>query len=439
MKIFIQLNDDRTIKCDKTIIGKTLENKATILHFTLAEEMIDKDFYIEFEKPDGAKVSTPKLEIKDKEVEYAIPNSLLDIKGNLKTEVVLRKDGVVFKTYTITFNILNSINATEEIAEQFPDFITDAQKVIDEFQDKIIKADTIITDGSGDKYLSDDGTYKEVEGGTGGTSNYDKLENKPSINNIELSDNKTLDELGIQPKGEYLTEESDPTIPDYVKNISEEDITNWNNKSEFSGDYNDLKNTPELFSGDYNDLTNKPEIPEVPTNISAFENDSNYANKEYVDNAIANLGDEILVITDSNKADTDILAKLNVEFTKYKNNEDYNIYYYNPTKQVIEKAYFDRFSTFDTYYLKTIPVHSSTLSGTIYKDITLQAYSLEFYQLNLKYQDGVITQISSINKYGSRPTLYIPPSAEQVDTLISAALGDVNTILATLTTIEEGE
>ena len=312
MKIEIQLNSNRIVNCDNTIIGKTLENEATTLCFILAEELLDKDFYIEFEKADGTKVSTPKLEIIDKEVNYLIPNSLLDIKGELKAEVVLRKDNVVWKSYTLKFNVLNSINASEEVAEQFPDFITDAQKVIDEFQDKIDKADTIVTDGSGDKYLSDDGTYREVEGGTGGTSDYNKLNNKPSINDVELSGNKTLDELGIQPKGDYLKEETDPTIPSYIKDIKEEDITNWNNKSEFSGSYNDLQDKPQLFSGDYNDLTNTPNIPEVPTNISAFTNDAgyiteipseyineteleetleekDYANKEYVNEIVGNI------------------------------------------------------------------------------------------------------------------------------------------------------
>ena len=33
-------------------------------------------------------------------------------------------------------------------------------------------------------------------GGGGGTSDYDDLENKPSINNVTLSGNKTLSELG---------------------------------------------------------------------------------------------------------------------------------------------------------------------------------------------------------------------------------------------------
>ena len=44
-------------------------------------------------------------------------------------------------------------------------------------------------------------------------TDYNFLENLPQINSIELKGNKTLDELNIQPKGDYLTE-----VPaDYVK------------------------------------------------------------------------------------------------------------------------------------------------------------------------------------------------------------------------------
>ena len=46
------------------------------------------------------------------------------------------------------------------------------------------------------------------------------------------------------------------------KFVTATDITNWNGKSD--------------FSGDYNDLTNKPTIPTVPTNVSAFNNDAGY-------------------------------------------------------------------------------------------------------------------------------------------------------------------
>lgn len=250
MKVNIKLYDDRTMLCSNEIIGKTYENEATILHFDLTKEMADKDFYLEFEKPDGLKFSSPKLKVQTPAeteevvtyyVEYAIPNSLLDIKGTLKCEVVLRKNGKVFKTYTKKFNILNSINASEEVAAEYPDFISDAQKVIDEFKEEIVKADVIVSDGGGNKYLSDDGTYKEL------SKDYKGLDNKPKINDVELSDNKTLDELGIQKKGNYalkddipikvselendknyLSKEADPTVPSFIKKITEEEIKKWN-------------------------------------------------------------------------------------------------------------------------------------------------------------------------------------------------------------------
>ena len=66
-------------------------------------------------------------------------------------------------------------------------------------------------------------------GGTGGTTDYSELENKPKINNVELTGNRTLAELGIQPEGNYLESESDPTVPNHVKNITQQNINDWNN------------------------------------------------------------------------------------------------------------------------------------------------------------------------------------------------------------------
>ena len=42
-------------------------------------------------------------------------------------------------------------------------------------------------------------TINSTGGGAGGTTDYTQLSNKPQINNVELSGNKTLAELGIQP------------------------------------------------------------------------------------------------------------------------------------------------------------------------------------------------------------------------------------------------
>ena len=71
--------------------------------------------------------------------------------------------------------------------------------------------------------------------GGGGTSDYEDLDNKPSINSVTLTGNQTTSDLGL-----------------------------------FSGDYDDLTNKPSLATvattGDYDDLTNKPTIPAAQVN-----------------------------------------------------------------------------------------------------------------------------------------------------------------------------
>lgn len=82
-------------------------------------------------------------------------------------------------------------------------------------------------------------------------------------------------ETELAGKG-YLTTESDPTVPSHVKSITQANITSWNNKSNFSGSYNDLSNKPT-----------------IPSKTSQLTNDSNFASTSYVDNAVANAGGEI--------------------------------------------------------------------------------------------------------------------------------------------------
>ncbi len=109
------------------------------------------------------------------------------------------------------------------------------------------------------------GTKNEVN--VGGTSDYNQLKNQPKINGVELRGDKTAEQIGVQPKGDYalkseiptkvselendigfITTEADPTVPTYIKTITQNDINNWNSKTYFSGDYNDLTNKPTIPS-----------------------------------------------------------------------------------------------------------------------------------------------------------------------------------------------
>ena len=75
--------------------------------------------------------------------------------------------------------------------------------------------------------VDEDGTIHSVGGGggTSGTMNYNDLQNKPYINGVELSGDKNLLSLGIQPAGDYLTAETDPTVPQWAKSESKPTYT----------------------------------------------------------------------------------------------------------------------------------------------------------------------------------------------------------------------
>lgn len=87
--------------------------------------------------------------------------------------------------------------------------------------------------------VDEDGTIHAI--GSGGASSYEELQGKPSINGTELSGNKTLAELGIQPAGSYLESESDPTVPDWAKQPTKPTYT----KSEVG-----LGNVPNVTTND---------------------------------------------------------------------------------------------------------------------------------------------------------------------------------------------
>lgn len=126
---------------------------------------------------------------------------------------------------------------------------TDGHDGVDGQDAKINGVNTLTIEAGSNINLEQEGntlTISSTGGGSGGTTNYQDLTNKPSINNVTLTGNKSLNDLGIQAAGNYITNEADPTVPSYVKNITQSNINSWNNKSNFSGNYNDLTNKPTI-------------------------------------------------------------------------------------------------------------------------------------------------------------------------------------------------
>ena len=209
-------------------------------------------FYLKVEEAINAEIPIPE--------EYP---EWIDI-ANSKLNQIDNLDIDAEKIDNITTVTIEKKDGTEKIVE-----ILDGEKGADA---KINGVNTLTIEAGTNITLDQEGntlTINSTGGGGGGTSNYNALTNKPKINNVELNGNKTLNDLGIQPAGNYALEseiptktsdltndsgfitgytETDPTVPSHVKNITQANITNWNNKSEFSGNYNDLTNKPTIPS-----------------------------------------------------------------------------------------------------------------------------------------------------------------------------------------------
>ena len=106
----------------------------------------------------------------------------------------------------------------------------------------------------------------------GGTSDYDQLSNRPSINSITLTGNKTASDLSLASAshGHAVSDISDfPSLASVATSGDYTDLSNTPSLASVAttGNYNDLSNTPSLASvattGNYNDLTSKPTIPTV--------------------------------------------------------------------------------------------------------------------------------------------------------------------------------
>ena len=108
------------------------------------EELLDKWAYIEFQVNEGNKYNTPRLDIVDRQIIYDLPNGLLE-KGYVKIQAIFRDDtNFLWKSFEKKFHVSNAINACQNLPEEYPDFITEAQKLLDEVSIDAAKIDKVI-------------------------------------------------------------------------------------------------------------------------------------------------------------------------------------------------------------------------------------------------------------------------------------------------------
>lgn len=236
--------------------------------------------------------------------DYLIPD--FDLTGNLTTEDTLY--GLLSDDEEIT----GYLGLIEDIA-------------LSELSDV-----TLTSPVNGQVLKYDNGTWVNANETGGGSADYNLLLNKPSINTVPLTGNKTTAELGL-----------------------------------FSGDYDDLTNKPSLATvattGNYNDLSNRPTIPAAQVNADwdAVAGVSQILNKPTLA-AVATSGDyDDLINTPTIPDLTPVDVTSQITITKSSGNWSVNAY----------SAY--RSGNFVTIYIKfegngtTVNAGSNAFQGSI--------------------------------------------------------------------------
>lgn len=246
------------------------------------------------------------------------------------------------------------------------------------------------------------------------TNDYSKLENKPKINNVDVVGNLSLDELGIQPKGNYALE-SDIPAP-YDDTIVKQDIKNL---KENKADKTEIPNVSSFITKEVNDLTNYELKTNTGTNIDLTIDNSTYV-------MVCNLKNDNGETISSGSIDLPLESMV------------IDVNYDKTTKEIVltlQNGNTTRFSVADLVSglakESDIPTKISQLtndSGFI-TDYTETDPTVPNYVKSITQED--ITNWN--NKLSSIPSNYI------TDDELNDVVGDINTILSTLTTINEVE
>lgn len=117
---------------DKDFIGVSNENEIEKLRIELDEEKITEDTtpYLDVEFPDNSKKIIKMNRLSDAEAEIEIKSSLLTQEGCLKLQFVLiSNNSTVFKSEIFELKVLEAINATETLEEDYPNVFKDIENI----------------------------------------------------------------------------------------------------------------------------------------------------------------------------------------------------------------------------------------------------------------------------------------------------------------------
>ena len=148
--MILNLDSKHNLNTSAKMVGVDAENYVEELKIYIEEERLwSYRPYLEFQSGD-ARYSTEELTInqEDGSITYRLPNGLMK-EGVLNIQVVLRKQiddkQYVWKSQIKTLVVARSVNADEELQDEYPDFISTAQELIDRLDEYSYEWDKLRT------------------------------------------------------------------------------------------------------------------------------------------------------------------------------------------------------------------------------------------------------------------------------------------------------
>lgn len=133
-KIKVNLSTDHIWECSTDIIGREGEGNTTRFEITVPEKLVGWSVYLDFTKPNGEKLRTPKLNIENGVVYYDVVPYLLTDDGELKAQaVIISASNQTWKSSNKTYHIQDSIDADEAIPDK-EDFFTQITRAIERIE-----------------------------------------------------------------------------------------------------------------------------------------------------------------------------------------------------------------------------------------------------------------------------------------------------------------
>lgn len=137
--MILYLDKNHSLVSDTNILGVGKENRSENIEIHIQyPELLTKWAYIEFLLPDDSSFLTPRLEVVDGVITYAVPNSIMK-GGYLKIQVVFRDTtSWIWKSFIKMVIVKCALNVADDVAEENPDFITEAQIILDKCEQAVI-------------------------------------------------------------------------------------------------------------------------------------------------------------------------------------------------------------------------------------------------------------------------------------------------------------